>query len=92
MTTKKEMIEIIKAENPTLRVGDDDSGYIELSPTEYEAIIADWAEARLAKQEAKSKAEAERQIKIDAYNKLGLTEEEIEALLPTPKPFVKPII
>ena len=29
-----------------------------------------------------------RQLKISAYQKLGLTEAEIEALLPTPKPVI----
>jgi hypothetical protein len=90
MTTKQEMIEIIKAEFPTLRVGDDDNGYTELLADDYEAIIAEWADARLAKLQAKSDAEALRQSKISAYEKLGLTKAEIEALLPTPKPLVRP--
>ncbi len=37
----------------------------------------------------KAKAEETRQLKISAYQKLGLTEAEIEALLPTPKPVVQ---
>jgi hypothetical protein len=90
MTTKQEMIEIIKAENPTLQIGDDDAGYTQLSAEDYEAKINEWADARLAKQQSKSKAEAERQTKIAAYKKLGLTEAEIEALLPTPTPLVRP--
>jgi hypothetical protein len=91
MTTRQEMIKIIKAENPTLQIGDDDAGYTQLSADEYEATIAQWAEARLAKEQAKIDAEAARQTKISAYQKLGLTEAEIEALLPTPKPLVRPI-
>ena len=48
MTTKKEMIEIIKAENLNgLRIGDDDSGYTDLSAAETEAQIAEWAANRL---------------------------------------------
>jgi len=90
MTTKKEMIEILKAENLTLRVGDDEAGYTELSADEYEATIAQWADARLAKEKAKIEAEALRQTKISAYEKLGLTEAEIEALLPAPASLVKP--
>jgi hypothetical protein len=86
MTTKNEMIEIIKAENPTLQIGDDDKGYIELSAEEYEATIDAWADARLAKLQAKADAEALRQTKINAYQKLGLSEAEIEALMPTPQP------
>lgn len=34
--------------------------------------------------------EEARQLKISAYQKLGLTEAEIEALLPTPKPVAEP--
>jgi hypothetical protein len=90
MKTKQEMIEIIKAENPTLQIGDEESGYIELSVQEYEAKINEWADARLAKEQAKADAEALLQSKISAYQKLGLTEAEIEALLPTPKPLVRP--
>ncbi len=90
MKTKQEMIEIIKVENPTLRVGDEDNGYTELSTEEYEAQIAEWADARLAKEQAKADAETSLQSKISAYQKLGLTEAEIEALLPTPKPLVRP--
>ena len=90
MTTRQEMIEIIKAENPTLQIGDDDAGYTQLSAEEYDATIAQWADARLAKEQAKSEAEALRQTKISAYEKLGLTEAEIEALVPAPKPLVRP--
>ena len=44
--------------------------------------------AQAIEQKAQAKAEAEvlRATKISAYQKLGLTEAEIEALLPTPKP------
>jgi hypothetical protein len=90
MTTKLEMIEIIKSENPTIQIGDDERGYTKLSTKEYQAQIIEWATARLAKEQAQTEAEALRQSKISAYQKLGLTEAEIEALLPTPKPLVRP--
>ena len=90
MTTKQEMIDLIKIEFPTLQVGDEDKGYTDLSAEDYEATIAQWADARLAKEQAKTDAEALLQSKISAYEKLGLTEAEIEALLPTPKPLVRP--
>jgi hypothetical protein len=89
MTTKQEMIEIIKTEFPALRLGDEDKGYTELSAKEYEATIAEWADARLAKLQAKADAELLRQTKISAYEKLGLTEAEIEALLPVSKPRIR---
>ena len=74
MTTKAEMIEIIKAENPTLQIGDDERGYTDLTAAEYEAQIAEWADNRLAK-EAKvaadlADAEAVAQAKLDAIDKL----------------------
>ena len=90
MTTKQEMIDLLKVEFPTLQVGDDDKGYTQLSNEDYEATIAQWADARLAKEQAKAEAETARQTKISAYQKLGLTDAEIEALLPTPKPLVRP--
>jgi hypothetical protein len=83
MTTKQQMIELLKAEFPTLRVGDDDSGYTELSADEYETKIAEWADARLAKLakaaevEAKATAKAAAQAKLAA---LGLTVEDLQAL------------
>ena len=74
MTTLNEMIEIIKAETPTLQIGDDEQGYTQLSASEYEAQIAQWAENRLAK-EAKiaaelAEAEAVAAAKLDAIEKL----------------------
>ena len=83
MTTKKEMIEIIKAENPTLRIGDDETGYTDLSAAEYEATIAEWAVNRLAKLSKKAEAEAKAQAKAAAEGKLaalGLTTDDLRAL------------
>jgi len=90
MTKKQEIIELLKAEFPTLQIGGDDVGYTQLSDEAYEAIIGEWADSKLAKQQAKAEAEALRQSKISAYEKLGLTQAEIEALLPTPTPLVRP--
>ena len=68
------MIDLLKVEFPTLQIGDEDKGYTELSADEYEAQIAEWADARLAKEQAKTEAELARQTKNSAYEKLGLTE------------------
>ncbi len=81
MTTKKQMIELLKAEFPTLRVGDDDSGYTELSPDEYEAKIAEWADARLAKEAKTAEAEAKAATKAALLERLGITEDEAKLLL-----------
>lgn len=48
-----------------------------------DAEIVAW---KTNKAEAELEAEQSRETKISAYEKLGLTEAEIEALLPTPKP------
>jgi hypothetical protein len=70
MTTKAEMIAIIKAENPTLQLGDDEQGYKDLSAKAYEAQIAEWADARLAKEAQILEAEAVAQAKLEAITKL----------------------
>lgn len=48
-----------------------------------EAEVAQWLFDKAAREEAQAQARA---IKVSAYQKLGLTEAEIEALLPSPKP------
>ena len=86
MTTKEEMIKIIKAENPTLRIGNEEAGYVEVTGDEYDAQIAQWAQGRLDKQIRLAEMEATKQAKLDAIDKLtalgidpkalGLTVEE----------------
>ena len=51
--------------------------------TKLNAEILDYQTKRGAKKAAE---EALKKVKLSAYEKLGLTAEEIEALLPTPKP------
>jgi len=70
MTTKEEMISIIKSENPTLRVGNEADGYTELSSADYEATIAQWAENRLAKEASLVAEELAKQAKSNAAEKL----------------------
>jgi hypothetical protein len=55
----------------------------EAEQAEYNQQIA---EDSIAKEQAKAEAESLRNTKIGAYKKLGLTDDEIEALLPSPKP------
>ena len=77
--TKEELIAQYKAENPTLikRVNGED---IEVDAAEYEETINSWAEAKLAKDARLVEAEESKLTKISAYQKLGLTEDEIKAL------------
>jgi hypothetical protein len=71
MTTKTQMVEIIKAENPEgLRVGNEQDGYVELTTAEYNATIANWAEARLAKEAKIAEQEAIATAKAEAVEKL----------------------
>jgi len=81
MTTKTEMITIIKAENPTLQVGDDEQGYTQLSAADYETQIEAWADGRLAKE---AQADAVTQTATDKtalLAKLGITADEAKLLL-----------
>jgi len=81
MTTKAEMIAILKTENPTLQIGDDEQGYTQLAAADYEAVIAERADARLAK-EAKAKAKAQAATeKAALLAKLGITADEAKLLL-----------
>jgi hypothetical protein len=84
MTTKQEMLAIIKAENPEgLKVGSDQDGYTKLSKAETDAILDSWAEARLAKEAAIAEAEAKAEAKAAAIAKLaaiGLTADDLKAL------------
>ena len=83
MTTLKEMIEIIKTENPSLKTGSDELGYVELSKDEYNATIESWAEARL-KKEAKdlelAKAKEAKDAAIAKLAALGLDVDDLKSL------------
>lgn len=83
MKTKTELIAQFKLENPTLLFGVNDQVF-EMDEAQYEATIESWADAVLAKQQAQIDAVNARQVKISAYQKLGLSEAEIEALVPEP--------
>ena len=81
MTTKTQMIELLKTEYPTLRVGDDEVGYTELSPDEYDAVIAQWADARLLKEAKAAEVQAKAEAKTLLLERLGITEDEAKLLL-----------
>jgi hypothetical protein len=85
MITKEEKIAELKAKSPTIQEGINDTVRT-LTDEEYEATIEAWADAWIAKEQAKIAAENARQLKISAYEKLGLTPEEIAVLLPKPTP------
>lgn len=70
MTTKNEMIAILKAEYPTLQAGNETDGYTNLSKTDYEATIQQWAENALVKEARMAAEETAKQAKSDAADKL----------------------
>ena len=82
MTTKEEMIAIIKAENPDgLRIGSDSDGYTMLPQEECENIYSEWAQVRLDRMQTE---ENEKNIQLSVFAKLaalGLTADEAAFLL-----------
>ena len=82
MTTKEEMMEIIKNENSNgLRIGNDEEGYTQLSQAETDAILDSWADARLAKEAALAEAETKADQKAALLDRLGITTDEVKLLL-----------
>ena len=78
MKTKLEIIAKLKTEYPTLRSGDDQRGYEDLSPTDFEATIEAWAENQFAEQNAITQAEAD---KAALLAKLGIDKSDLTKLL-----------
>lgn len=77
MTTKTQMVTLLKAENPTLQIGNDDVGYTQLSKTDYDAKISEWADNRLAVEAAELEAAELEARKIAVLTKLGITADEL---------------
>jgi len=80
MTTLNEMIEIISAENPTIQVGNDEQGYTELTASDYDAQVLEWATNRLAKLTEQVEAEAAKAAAQAKLAALGLTADDLKAL------------
>jgi predicted ATP-dependent endonuclease of OLD family len=78
MTTLNDKIEELKAQHPTLRSGNEEDGYTELSADDYDATIKQWAENLVAADAAKAKSEAD---KAALLARLGLTEDELKTIL-----------
>lgn len=85
MVTHSEKIAELKAKYPTIKIGDDLTGYVELSPEEYEAKIDEWANAELATEAAiaaeEAKKEADAIAKQALLDRLAITAEEAKLLL-----------
>ena len=66
MTTKKDLVAQLKAENPKM-VANINGEDIELTPEEYEKAASDWADMRLvqiAAEEAQVKSDADKEALI----------------------------
>lgn len=81
MKTKQEIIKSLKLQFPTLRVGDDDRGYTDLLPAQYEAQILEWADAQLEIQTAADEAKVKATAKAALLDRLGITADEAKLLL-----------
>ena len=80
MKTKTEIIAELKLENPTLKIGSDETGYVDLAVAEYEATIAKWADNMLANLEEEAKAKAAKAAAEAKLAALGLTADDLKAL------------
>lgn len=82
MTTKNQMIEIIRAENPNgLRVGDDERGYTQLTADEYEQEIERMATIRLEEEAEQKQVKEAKELAQAKLAALGLTADDLKALV-----------
>jgi lipopolysaccharide biosynthesis regulator YciM len=81
MTTKNQYIQQARAANPKPQYRTVNGVEIELSDDEYEASLEAWAEMRLEQDATEASAAELLATKKAAYAKLGLTNDEIEAVL-----------
>ena len=81
MTTQNEIIAKLKAEYPTLKIGDDEQGYTDLSPDDYEVTIKSWANNQLADEVMAAEAEQAVTDKAALLVKLGITADEAKLLI-----------
>ncbi len=81
MTTKAAVIATLKLENPTLRSGDDERGYEDLSLADYEATISQWADNQLADEAKAAEAAQVATDKAAILAKLGIDESDLKTLL-----------
>jgi hypothetical protein len=80
MTTKAQIVARLKNDYPTLKTGDDQRGYIELTPEEYEQTISQWADNELTAETTLIQAEAAKEAAEAKLAALGLTTDDLKAL------------
>ena len=79
--TKNEVIAQLKKDNPVLREGSEEQGYTELTPAEYDARIAEWADNILAKKQLKLPKQPQRQRKPLCYKSWALPKKKQNCFL-----------
>jgi hypothetical protein len=80
MKTKLDIIAELEVEYPTLKVGNDNEGYTDLSPSEYKATIEAWADNLIAEQKTETEKQEARQAVETKLSALGLTADDLKAL------------
>ena len=81
MTTKAQAIAALKKEYPTLRTGNEERGYTDLSPADYEAQIDIWADTQLADEASAEAADQAATDKASLLERLGISADEAKLLL-----------
>jgi hypothetical protein len=78
--TKAQIVARLKNEYPTLKIGDDERGYTNLSSAEYEKTISQWADNELAAEAAKIEADSVKAAAQAKLGALGITVEDLKAI------------
>ena len=80
MTTKQELIDQLKAENPKM-IANINGEDVELTAAEYDKAASDWADMRLVQIAAEAEALKAEADKSALLAKLGITADEAKLLL-----------
>ena len=80
MTTKQELIDQLKAENPKM-IANINGEDVELTAAEYDKAASDWADMRLVQITAEAEALKAEADKSALLAKLGITADEAKLLL-----------
>ena len=80
MKTKEQLLAAFKLEYPTLRVGNEEEGYTQLSNADYEATLESWADTQIAKELAQQETQTKLDAALSKLAALGLTADDLKAL------------
>jgi hypothetical protein len=78
--TKAQIVARLKSEYPTLKTGDEERGYTELTAAEYDKTISQWADNELAAETARIEAETAKAAAEAKLSALGITAEDLKAI------------